>query len=284
MKLVDMFCGVGGFSAGAREFAKPVLGVDNDDVMVRLWAANTKGKGQLAELWRDHVELPRPTDSTQESVHIHISPPCTTLSRARRHKQDSTCGVAHLRETLDFLSQSNYASWSVETVSTPVVQELLSSFCEEHSEFKFAWTVVDAAEYGSPSTRVRIIIGNPDLVLALRQIPVSRVSVADAFRRCGIGDLPADYIKNNSKTRTRQPCVRHISQPCHTQTASHPLIWCTSEGQTVRCLNVQETAIIMGFPLDWMLPTTSRAAIKAIGNAVPPPLAAAIMSAAKQCW
>ena len=55
MKLVDMFCGVGGFSAGAREFAKPVLGVDNDDVMVRLWAANTKGKGQLAELWRDHV-------------------------------------------------------------------------------------------------------------------------------------------------------------------------------------------------------------------------------------
>ena len=76
MKLVDMFCGVGGFSAGAREFAKPLLGVDNDDVMVRLWAANTKGKGQLAELWRDHVELPRPTDSTQESVHIHISPPC----------------------------------------------------------------------------------------------------------------------------------------------------------------------------------------------------------------
>ena len=150
MKLVDMFCGVGGFSAGARAFAKPVLGVDNDDVMVRLWAANTKGKGQLAELWRDHVELPRPTDSTQESVHIHISPPCTTLSRARRQKQDSTCGVAHLRETLDFLSQSNYASWSVETVSTPVVQELLSSFCEEHSEFKFAWTVVDAAEYGSP--------------------------------------------------------------------------------------------------------------------------------------
>ena len=86
--------------------------------------------------------------------------------------------------------------------------------------------------------------------------------MADAFRRCGIGDLPADYIKNNSKTRTRQPCLRHISQPCHTQTASHPLIWCTSEGQTVRCLYVQKTAKIMGFPLDWMLPTTSRAAIK----------------------
>ena len=102
MKFVDMFCGVGGFSAGARECAKPVLGVDKDGVIVRLWAANTKGKGQLAELWGDHVELPRTTDSTQESVHIHISPPCTTLSRARKHTQDSTCGVAHLRETLDF--------------------------------------------------------------------------------------------------------------------------------------------------------------------------------------
>ena len=129
-----------------------------------------------------------------------------------------------------------------------------------------------------------MIIGNPDLILALRQIPVSRISVADAFLRSGIGTFPANYIKNNTKTRSKQPCVRHVSKPSHTQTASHPLVWCTAEGQTVRCLNVQETAIIMGFPLDWMLPTTSRAAIRAIGNAVPPPLAAAIMSAAKQCW
>ena len=43
---------------------------------------------------------------------------------------------------------------------------------------------------------------------------------------------------------------------------------------------VRETAIIMGFPEDWLLPTSTRAAIKALGNAVPPPLSHAIMRAA----
>ena len=88
MELVDIFCGIGGFSAGARGSATPILGVDNDDLMVRLWAANTKGHGKLATLWSDPVEWPPP----HTRRHIHLSPPCTTLSKAQRNAQCVTHG------------------------------------------------------------------------------------------------------------------------------------------------------------------------------------------------
>lgn len=297
MQVVDLFCGVGGFSAGVLETGSPVLGVDNDDLMVRLWAANTKGTGKLADLWQevaligcDGPSLSHAISSSysvvHQPLHIHISPPCTTLSKARRNTErageNAASGMAYLRESLDFLRGMDAKSWSIETVSTPLVQECLREYQEDHDDFKFAWTVVDAADYNSPSTRIRIIAGNPGMIRELRQIPVSRVSVVDAFRRAGI-EPAAEYIKNNTKTRKKQPCIRPNSTQCHTQTASHPLIWCTAEGVTVRCLNVRETAIIMGFPEHWLLPKSSRAAIKALGNAVPPSLSHAIMRAAKTC-
>mgnify|MGYP001351802589 CR=1 FL=1 len=276
--VVDVFCGVGGFAAGARSFGDMQLGVDNNDLMVRLWSANTKGRGKLATLWQESVEWP----AARPNLHVHLSPPCTTLSRARRDRKCVADGITYLRESLEFLSRGTYTSWSIETVSTPLVREFLDGSktpMDGASQFSLDWTVVDAAEYGSPSTRIRIIVANPGLVRELRQIPVCRVSVADAFSRAGTR-LPADYIKNNTKTRGGQPCVRHTSKQCHTQTASHPLVWCAANGKTLRCLSVRETAIIMGFPNDWMLPSSSRAGIRALGNAVPPPLSAAIMVAA----
>ena len=274
--VVDVFCGVGGFSAGARRFANAILGVDNDDLMVRLWSANTRGVGKLAELWTESIEWP----DAHRSLHVHLSPPCTTLSKARRVIGNVAHGLAFLRESLQLLTEKRYTSWSIETVSTPTIRQFLTDFnSEKHLEL--AWTTVDAAEYGSPSTRVRIIVGNRGLIRALRQIPVTRVTVADAFYRAGV-QLPVGYIKNNTKTRAGRPCLRGVHEACHTQTASHPLTWCTAEGQTVRCLSVRETAIIMGFPDDWMLPSSSRDAFRALGNAVPPPLSSAIMAAAVQ--
>ena len=277
MELVDVFCGIGGFSAGAMEFATPVFGVDDDDLMVRLWAANTKGVAKLATLWCNYVDWPT---GTGIPLHIHVSPPCTELSKARREKSNVLQGLETLYESLQFLCNNQYRSWSIETVSMPKVRDCLLRFKEENSEFEMDWATVDASDYGCPSSRIRIIVGSPSLISELRQIPVRRTSVADAFRATGVDTLPSEYIKNNTRTRSGKPCVRHVSRQCHTQTASHPLVWCTKEGDTIRCLNVAETAVIMGFPGDWMFPTMTRSAIKAIGNAVPPPLASAITLAA----
>ena len=279
MELVDVFCGVGGFTAGARGIAIPILGIDNDDLMVRLWAGNSNGRGLIANLWEDSVDWP----PQHRNQHVHISPPCTTLSKAQRNKSNTYFGIDYLHTSLEFLCRKNFASWSLETVSTPVVRSCLHAYKDAHPEFDLAWAVLDAAEFGSPSTRVRIIAGPNLLVQTLRQTPVSRVSVEEAFKRVGIESLPAQHIKNNSLTLKKKPCIRHVGKACHTQTASHPLMWCTEDGKTVRCLTVRETALIMGFPEDWMLPSSSRAGIQALGNSVPPPLSKAILSSAMAC-
>ena len=48
----------------------------------------------------------------------------------------------------------------------------------------------------------------------------------------------------------------------------------------MRCLTVVEGAALMGFPVWWALPSGSRAGLRAVGNAVPPPLAKAVMACA----
>ena len=52
MQVVDMFCGLGGFSAGAIDAgATVILGADKDSVPLKLWAANVPGgRATLATL------------------------------------------------------------------------------------------------------------------------------------------------------------------------------------------------------------------------------------------
>lgn len=278
MQFVDLFCGVGGFTAGARRVATAVMGVDSDDSMVRLWAANAEARGVLADLWTDEARVPE----ARPDLHVHMSPPCTLLSKARRCRGGAPAkSLSGLDAALSFVRDGAYTSWSLETVSTPLTRSFMAQWQEQNPKFAMSWTVVDAADYGTPSTRVRIIAGNKQLVHELRQVPVSRLSVLEAFAQAGL-EVPTEHIKNNTKTKTGQPCVRSVQGPSHTQTASHPLMWCDKHGNTQRCLSIAETAVVMGFPPTWMLPQHCRPAVRALGNAVPPALSYAIMSAAAQ--
>ena len=278
MELVDVYCGVGGFSCGAMQAGcKAIMGVDCEDGVLRLWAANTQGRARLARPWSDTlVEWP----SARSNLHIHLSPPCTALSSARRAATESAVkgGLNCIRRALEFVLTRAHESWSIENVPTLAVRALLHQYTTSHPD-KVAFCTVDASDLGAPTTRQRLIAGPPELIRRLRETPVVRTSVSDAFKRAGV-DLPAEYIKNGTRTRGGKPCIRSVMGPAHTVTASHPLTWCESDGKTVRCLTVRETAILQGFPSDWLLPTGSRAGISALGNAVIPVVAEAIMRAA----
>ena len=70
MQVCDLFCGLGGFSAGAIEAgAEVILGVDRDSVPLKLWAANVPGeRAKLATLGGDcTIDLP----PASPSLHIH---------------------------------------------------------------------------------------------------------------------------------------------------------------------------------------------------------------------
>ena len=278
LEVVDFFCGVGGFSSGAMlAGAKPIMGADNNDKMVRLWGANTNGKCVLAELWTESVKSRWPV--SKANMHVHLSPPCPLLSSARRGLPHNPAGINMLQETLQFAIDQKYTSWSLETVSTPEVRELVDRMSAD-SQGAIASVTVDAADYNTPSNRLRLIVGNTRMIHNLREIPVSRISVSEAFQQAGM-EIPASYIKNNTTNKHGNACPRSIEGTAHTQTASHPLMWCTRDGQTIRCLTVPETAVIMGFPKSWLLPNGSRDGIRAVGNAVPPPLARAIINSAQ---
>ena len=127
---------------------------------------------------------------------------------------------------------------------------------------RVAHLTLDAADYGVGSNRVRLIASTPAVITALKERPVQRVSIAEALAAAGL-PLPAEYLKSNTSNRDGTPCVRSTQQPAFTVTASHPLIWCTRAGATVRCLTVAESAALMGFPPDWKLPLGSRAGLRA---------------------
>ena len=106
MKVVDLFSGLGGFSAGAiAAGADVILGVDHDPVPLKLWSANVSGgRAVLSSLGPsgDDVSLPPPSPH----LHVHASTPCTDLSPARGRSAtpaDVASGVCMLRWALDLV-------------------------------------------------------------------------------------------------------------------------------------------------------------------------------------
>ena len=166
---------------------KPIAGYDCDDSALRLWSGNTGAKGVVTTLWRGRVRLPAP----RANVHIHLSPPCTDLSSAKRRASGTAIdnGKDGIRQALQVVLDYKYTSWSLENVSTPTVRELLDEFAIRAPDL-VAYTIVDAADLGAPTTRRRLIAGPPAMIERLRETPVHRVSVADAFAAAGV-NLPA---------------------------------------------------------------------------------------------
>jgi len=76
--------------------------------------------------------------------------------------------------------------------------------------------------------------------------------------------------------------ARRLDNVGFTVTASHPMTWVDEGGASLGCLSWRHSAALMGFPDDWTFPRTARAAQRAVGNAIPPPLAKAIMEAAME--
>ena len=137
LKVVDLFAGLGGFAAGAIAASdsieggavQVILGVDNDPVPLKLWAANV-GNGArvaLATLGPDGGPLPE-LPTAAKDVHVHASTPCTDLSPAKQ-QGDILSGVAMLRWAIDlFLTHSDHL-WSNENVSKPTTRKVLEEYC-----------------------------------------------------------------------------------------------------------------------------------------------------------
>jgi len=105
------------------------------------------------------------------------------------------------------------------------------------------------------------------------------VSVREAFAEQG-QTVPAPCFKNQTRGRDGLPCRRSVEEQAFTVCASHALTWAERDGRTVKVMTARDSAVLMGFGTSWRLPKGSRAAQRAVGNALCVSMAKAIMQAA----
>ena len=259
-----------------------VLGVDNDPVPLKLWAANV-GSGArvaLATLGPNGDPLPE-LPPAGEDVHVHASSPCTELSSAKQSptQSDVTNGVAVLRWAIDLFLERGDHSWSIENVSMPLTRNVLEEYRARFPD-RVAFATLCASDFGACQTRIRLIAGPPQLIKRLQEMPAAaRRSVREAFAQQSF-EVPAPCFKNQTKSRSGAFCVRSVEQQSHTVCASHPLTWTSRDGCTVRVMSPRESAVLMGFRPSWRLPKGSRAGQRAVGNALCVAMSKAIVQAA----
>ena len=128
--VVDLFCGVGGFSEGARQAGhRVVLAVDSNKNALDAHTLNhPSAVHELAILPAENLQQLLP--SAGAKWHLHGSPPCTKLSRAggtNRSAADRANGLFLVKWFLDLVAEVGCTTWSMEQVAQEDVLEELAA-------------------------------------------------------------------------------------------------------------------------------------------------------------
>lgn len=285
--VLDAYCGLGGFSAGALLALETAgetaafIGIDCDKTPLDAWKRNVTKSSAVVEatsicktIGTDAVEWP----VENGRLIIHFSPCCQPFSKARATPAAGSAvdgGLSQIKMILELVLQKGYKRWSVEEVAHPQIVALVKGLADANPQ-KIAFDTLDAVSYGSPSERRRLIVTSPGMLKALKgRTTTEYISPKYAFTNAGV--TPASDFYRNGNVNCEP---RSVARPCFTVTASHPLVWCNQDRSLVRCMTAAESAVLVGFPTSWELPKGSGAAQRAVGNVVPPPFARAIVESA----
>ena len=274
--LVDVFCGGGLYSFGARTAGmRVVAAVDNSADALRVYKSNFTSPVSCAEVGPGCTTFAFP--APRERLHVHFSPPCQELSNAKRGPR-SESGLEMLRWSVEM--GTKYDSFSLETVHTSATLALAKAQTAANPT-RVVYGVYDAVNFGAAQTRVRLIIATPAIIRRLNEAPASaRVSVEDAFRAARVA-LPAGatHVRNSSPSKEGSN-IRPIQGPAFTCCASRALTFSNAAGQTVLSMRPEHTRVLMGLPSAFQLSGKQCVDQPVLGNGVVFGLARAIALAA----
>jgi len=279
---VDMFCGIGGASEGARQAGLRVcLAVDYCNRLLAIHKANHPGVKHMCS------ELPSLASVRLPSFgrwHLHGSPPCTKVSNANRmvSPEERAHALSLVRWFVEFALNSGATTWSMEQVPVaPVIEvvEQAMSRCKD----KIDYCVVDCAKLGVPQHRKRLFAGSPVLINKIRRRRASKTTVCDyisnprgTHTRLEATSGTSTRIKDGVKVKiirryTWDQLCRPLNETCHTITAHNGLRWANpGTGQKTFKMNSYELKLLQTFPADYRLDCSDTLGRLGVGNAVPP--------------
>ena len=285
--VVDLFCSVGGFSAGAKLAGHvPALGVEANVDRCFVHRQNHPECAHLVANLPD-ADLSSLLPAPDTLWHLHASPPCQRLSMANggnvRENDDQAdrtqSGLSLVVWFLDLVQQRRPCTWSFEQVNHPKVIQLLKQRGIDH-------IVCKMEEWGLPQSRVRVLAGTSHLIRRFQGLcnPATLVSVADVLPL----PVPGARIKGSTAnySATSKPAMqasrvvpkirrcRSATKPSLTVIGiGHTLVWCDAHGDTVRQVSVRENATLQGFPDQYIFSSQTGLAQIEIGDAFPPMIA-----------
>lgn len=298
LEVWDLFCGGGGFSAGAKRAGCTVVyACDAWPEALETYRRNhPQTRTQCLEL---PAPIPFPTDG--RPFHVHGSPPCqrfTTIGKM----YNTESGIAQATNLLEWFIETAVAcgatSWSMEQVSSAETRAIVEAARQRHPSH-MAYTTIDLYDLGVPQHRKRLICGSPALVAHL-------LRTCSEKRRRSIGDTIANprgtMVRNSSNwTHSRLRHSRRAGQskyvytkatvddklfpltgPAPTVTTNGDVRWwwkdCNGKSN-ISIMNVRELALLQTFPSNYKLPDATKLGHKIVGNAVPPLVAELLLRA-----
>lgn len=294
--VLELFCGVGGFTWGFEEEGLEVIaGVDKDPNALATYKANHDAPAlniDLAETSPDELLDELGVDADDIDV-IAGGPPCQAFSQAG--KRDLDDDRADLTENyFDIIERVEPKVFVMENVKGLLSMDdgrVIDAIEERIAEigYRHTYEVLNAADYGVPQARERLILlgiqgGLPWLPSPTCEewVPVSHVLDDNGYDEWGRAYRITSPSGDGKQVKGESP-FRTTDEPAYTHTGRYarlispdfePHDDATAASVQYRRLTKEESARIQSFPDDFEW--RGKKQMRQQGNAVPPRLGSAI--------
>lgn len=299
MTAIDLFAGAGGFTTGAELAGVRVLWAANHwPAAVETHEANHPATAHLCQ------DLQQ-ADWSLVPAHdlLLASPCCQGHSRARGKKDGDPQHDASRATAWAVVSAAEYHRPPlvlVENVPEFTRWTLYPAWraAMEALGYSVSPHVVDAADHGVPQHRRRLFLvcaraKNPLLLFLPPKSHVAAETIIDSdaegwspVYRLGRSPRTLERITNGRATHGSRFLIAYYGAEHGGRSLARPIGTITTtdryaivDGERMRMLNVTEYRRAMGFPSSYQLPARHDLAVRMLGNAVCPPVAADIIEA-----
>lgn len=163
LRAIDLFCGAGGLAEGFRSAGYRILaGLDHDPDAVATFAANfPEAEPICGDIREDHVRE-RLTDAVRGGCDVVIGgPPCQAFSQVRNHSRiiDDPRNSLYREfvRVLGELSPRGFVMENVPGLDQMGAREQVIEDLSQGGKYRVTSQLLDAADFGVPQTRKRII-------------------------------------------------------------------------------------------------------------------------------